>query len=62
MAKFVEYVNNTPEYYEYLCSKVKNEDMAVESLPQEEIEILQSQETQQAQEIEELSAMIDSVE
>ena len=56
MAKFVEYVNNTPEYYEYLYSKVKDEDMKAESLSEEEIESLQNQESL---ELEELSAMID---
>ena len=52
----VEYVNNTPEYYEYLSSKVKDEDMKAESLTEEEIESIQNQESL---ELEELNAMLD---
>ena len=59
MAKFVEYVNTHPEYYEYLKSRVDAVDIKAESLSEEEMEEIKEQETYEAQEVEKLEAMLD---
>lgn len=59
MAKFVEYVNTHPEYYEYLKSRVDAANIKAESLSEEEIEEIKEQETYEAQEAEKLEAMLD---
>ena len=59
MAKFVEYVNTHPEYYEYLKSRVDAVDIKAESLSEEEIEEIKEQEVYEAQEVEKLEAMLD---
>ena len=61
MAKFVEYVNNNPDYFEYLKARVEGNFVA-ESLSSEEIEILQQQESFEQQELQQLEEMIDEVE
>ena len=59
MAKFVEYVNTHPEYYEYLKSRVDAADIKAESLSEEGIEEIKEQETYEAHEIKELDALLD---
>ena len=61
MAKFVEYVNNNPDYFEYLRAKVEGNFVA-ESLSSEEIEQLKERESIEQQQLQELESMIDEVE
>ena len=61
MAKFVEYVNNNPDYFEYLRAKVEGNFVA-ESLSSEEIEQLKERENLEQQQLQELESMIDEVE
>ena len=61
MAKFVEYVNNNPDYFEYLRAKVEGNFVA-ESLSSEEIEQLKERENLEQQQLQELEAMIDEAE
>jgi hypothetical protein len=61
MAKFVEYVNNNPDYFEYLRAKVEGNFVA-ESLSSEEIEQLKERESLEQQQLQELESMIDEVE
>lgn len=61
MAKFVEYVNNNPDYFEYLRAKVEGNFVA-ESLSSEEIEQLKERENLEKQQLQELEAMIDEAE
>lgn len=61
MAKFVEYVNNNPDYFEYLRAKVEGNFVA-ESLSNEEIEQLKERESLEQQQLQELESMIDEVE
>ena len=59
MAKFVDYVNTHPEYYEYLRDRVEASDIQAESLSEEEIEAIKEQEKLELEELKELEAMID---
>jgi recombination protein RecA len=61
MAKFVEYVNNNPDYFEYLRAKVEGNFVA-ESLSSEEIEQLKERESLEQQQLQELESMIDEAE
>ena len=61
MAKFVEYVNNNPDYFEYLRAKVEGNFVA-ESLSSEEIEQLKERENLEQQQLQELESMIDEAE
>ena len=61
MAKFVEYVNNNPDYFEYLRAKVEGNFVA-ESLSSEEIEQLKEQEKLEQQQLQELEDMISEIE
>ena len=59
MAKFVDYVNTHPEYYEYLRDRVEASDIQAESLSEEEIEAIKEQEKLELEELKELEAMMD---
>ena len=59
MAKFVDYVNTHPEYYEYLRDRVEASDIQAESLSEEEIEAIKEQEKLELEELKELVAMMD---
>lgn len=59
MAKFVEYVNTHPDYYEYLKSKVESDDIKAESLSEEEIEEIEAQAANETEELKQLEAMIE---
>ena len=61
MAKFVEYVNNNPDYFEYLRAKVEGNFVA-ESLSSEEIEQLKERENLEQQQLQELESMVDEAE
>ena len=61
MQKFLDYVNNNPDYFEYLKAKVEGNFVA-ESLSSEEIAQLQEQENLEQQQLADLENMIDSAE
>ena len=61
MARFVEYVNNNPDYFEYLRERVEGKFVA-ESLSDEEIAELQEQNNLEQQQLQELEDMIGEVE
>lgn len=61
MQKFLDYVNNNPDYFEYLKAKVEG-NFEAESLSSEEIEQLQKQENLEQQQLADLENMIDSAE
>lgn len=58
MAKLLEFLNNNPDYVEYLKDKVMN-NITVESLSKEEIEQLKNQDTEEQQLVEALDKALD---
>ena len=58
MAKFTEYVNNNPEYFDYLKSKVKN-NVSVEQLDEEEVERLKEQDEEETEFIKDVEEQLD---
>lgn len=58
MAKLLEFLNNNPDYVEYLKDKVTN-NITVESLSKEEIEQLKNQDTNEQQLVEQLDKALD---
>lgn len=58
MAKFMEYLDSNPDYFEYLKNKVEG-NITTESLGAEEIEELEKQNELEEQELQELESMID---
>lgn len=56
MAKFTEYINNNPDYFEYLKDKVVN-NIVADALTEEEINEIKEQELLENKEIEELIDM-----
>ena len=62
MAKFVDYVNTHPEYYEYLRDRVEASDIQAESLSEEEIELIKEQEKLELEELKQLEEMLEESE
>ena len=62
MAKFVDYVNTHPEYYEYLRDRVEASDIQAESLSEEEIEAIKEQEKLELEELKQLEEMLEESE
>ena len=58
MAKFLEFLNNNPDYVSYLRNKVEG-NIETESLTAEEIDILQQQSTKEEQMVEQLNEVLD---
>lgn len=58
MAKFLEFLNNNPDYVSYLRNKVEG-NIESESLTAEEIDILQQQSTKEEQMVEQLNEVLD---
>lgn len=58
MAKFTEYVNNNPDYFDYLKNRVIG-NIEIESLSNEEIEAIKNQEQIEQKELQELEKNID---
>ena len=58
MAKFTEYINNNPEYFDYLKSKVEG-NVSVQELAEEEIKALEEQNLEETEFIKEVEEQLD---